>query len=323
MFLSLISSSLDSFPCLHLAVSVLTFIYISFFQRLAVGKSIWPRCVNDRLSAIQCKELIDQDILDYNTDTDRFVRTIIVGKRQENDPLSNSLVLLMDDSDHVMGRDGDGIVYYDFKWAGSGNEATRYQQRKIPPIVAQEVNDEPTIDSIQIEMVPLRILGATTYDAINGSMDPISGGVKTLGSEVDTIEGETKLETALAESATIAQSGKRTIGPFDCSGMTGYSCCLMIKHQVRDSDTKGRAVQCYLDYHETTEKYKALLNARGKKVFIYENHNGVVTKDPKIVGDWPKGISSSNPDFHDWIQDGGGLSTGQMRLIYGPNWNPP
>jgi hypothetical protein len=74
--------------------------------------------------------------------------------------------------------------------------------------------------------------------------------------ETDTIEGEAKLTTALAETATIEQSGQRTIGPFDCSGMTGHSCCLMIKHKVRDSDSKGRAIQCYQDYHQSTEKHK-------------------------------------------------------------------
>ncbi len=83
-----------------------------------------------------------------------------------------------------------------------------------------------------------------------------SGGVQTLGLETDTIEGEAKLTTALAETATIEQSGQRTIGPFDCSGMTGHSCCLMIKHKVRDSDSKGRAIQCYQDYHQSTEKHK-------------------------------------------------------------------
>ena len=276
------------------------------------------------MSAIQCKELIDQEVIEYNTDTDRFVRTIIVGKRKENDPLSNSVVLFMDDSDRVLGRNGDGKVWYDFNWYGSGNEATRYQQRKIPPIIAKEIKAEPTIDSIEVEIVPIRTLGASTYDAINlYSNALISGGVQTLGVETSTAEGEAKLQAALAETATIELSGQRSIGPFDCAGMTGHSCCLMIKHKVRDSDNKGRAIQCYLDYHEQTEKHKALLNARGKKVFIFENHNGKISKEPKIVGGWPQGIADSNPDFHEWIQDGGGLSTGQMRLIHGPDWNPP
>ena len=288
-----------------------------------MGRSVWPRCVNEKLSAIQCKTLIDEDVLNLNTGTDRFIRTIIVGKRYENDPLSNSVVILLDDDNMVKGKNGDGLVYYDFKWNGSGNEATRYQQRKIPEIVANETTWEGSW-TIEWNIVPVRTLGVTTHDAIYGSSTlTISGGVKTTGIEVDTVEGETKLNTALSESATIEQAGKRTIGPFDCSGMTGHSCCLMIKHKVRDSDKKGRAIQCYTDYHEDTEKHKALINSRGKKVFIFENHKGRITKEPKVVGDWPKGIADTEPDFHDWIQDGGGLSDGQMRLIHGEDWQPP
>ena len=89
-----------------------------------MGKSVWPRCVNQRLSAIQCKTLIEEDILNLNTGTDRFIRTIIVGKRYENDPLSNSVVILLDDDNMVKGKNGDGLIYYDFEWDGSGNEAT-------------------------------------------------------------------------------------------------------------------------------------------------------------------------------------------------------
>ncbi len=79
------------------------------------------------MSAIKCKQLIDDDneVLQYNTHTDRFIRTIIVGKRAENDPLSNSVVILLDDNNMVKGKNGDGLVYFDFKWDGSGNEATR------------------------------------------------------------------------------------------------------------------------------------------------------------------------------------------------------
>lgn len=165
-------------------------------------------------------------------------------------------------------------------------------------------------------------LGASTSDAIAGSTAPISGGVETLGLETDTAEGATKLQTALAETATIEPAGERTIGPFDCSGMTGHSCCLMIKHQTPDADSKGRAIQCYQDYHEQTEKAKKLLNARGKKVLIFENHKGRISKEPKVVGNWPKGKAVGNPGFHAWIQEDGGLSDGQMRLIHGPDWQP-
>ena len=209
-------------------------------------------------------------------------------------------------------------------WDSSGAEATNYQQRKVPPIVAEEISPEITYDSVEVNIVPLRILGSTTSDATAGtSTAPITGGIETYGTETNTEEGTVALQEALAETVTIATEGSRTIGPFDCSGMTGHSCCLMIKHKIRDANTDGQAIQCYLDYKDTTVKYKALLNARGKKVFIFENHDGKVSKEPKVVGGWPKGIADSDPDFHNWIQDGGGLSVKQMKLIHGESWEPP
>ena len=72
------------------------------------------------MSAIQCKLLIDQEVLNLNSGYDRFIRTQIVGKRYENDPRSNSVVILLDDDNMVTGKNGDGLIYYDFEWDGSG-----------------------------------------------------------------------------------------------------------------------------------------------------------------------------------------------------------
>ena len=303
----------------------------SLFQRLNVGRSVWPRCVEDKMSAIQCKLLIDQEVLDLNSGYDRFIRTEIATKRNENDPRSNSVVILLDDDNMVKGKNGDGLIYYDFEWDGSGNEATNQQQRDIPAIIANETTSWSRTTSwegsstIERNPVPIRTLGVTTHDAIDhhnahltGPRPLISGGVKTTGLEVDTLEGDTKLTAALSESATIEQAGKRNIGPFDCSGMTGHSCCLMIKHKVRDSDKKGRAIQCKINYHQDTEKRKALFTTRGKKVVIYENHNGRITKEPEVVGDWPEGVTDNEADFNQWIlEDGSELSDGQLGLIQG------
>lgn len=286
---------------------------------LAVAKTRWPECIQGNKSVDQCKTLIDQEVLDLNTENDRFIRTIIVGKRNEDDDLSNAIVVPMGDDDRVIGRDGDGLIYYDFDWNSTGVEATRYQQRKIPPIVAEEVTVDATYDSIIEYIKPVRILGATTDDAINGySTDLIYGGVQIVPTAQNTPSGDIVLATALAEPTLIAEAGTRSLGPFDCTGLTGKNCCLMIKHKVRDSNVNGRAIQCYLDYADGTIKHESHLNARGKKVFIFENHRGRISKEPKVVGDWPTGVSN----FHDWILDAGGLSHGQMKLI-DPNWEPP
>ena len=78
-----------------------------------VAKSKWPECVKRNYDVYQCKSLIDDEIVDMNEDTDKFIRTIVVGKRKKADPLGNSIVIYMDDHDRAMGRDKDGMVYYD------------------------------------------------------------------------------------------------------------------------------------------------------------------------------------------------------------------
>ena len=82
-------------------------------QILAVTKSAWPECINNHLTAIQCKEFIDTEILAFFTERDRFIQTRIVGPRNDDDEWYNAVVIAMDDSDHCVGRDGDGLIYYD------------------------------------------------------------------------------------------------------------------------------------------------------------------------------------------------------------------
>ena len=151
--------------------------------------------------------------------------------------------------------------------------------------------------------------GGTTTD----TTAPIAGGVLTDGTAQSTPEGDAKIETALAEVAatgdTVPEAGSRTIGPFDCSGLTGIDCCALIKLQVRDSDIQGNAIQCTLNYSETSQKKKYWNNLRGKKVHIFENHNGRVSKDPKIVGAWPKSLEGADKlaEFEAWLRDAGSL----------------
>ena len=80
---------------------------------LIVSKSIWPECVNLRMSAGQCKEFIDNEIYNLFTDKDRYIRSLIVTKRTKTDPHYNAVSILMNDGDMVLGRDGNGMVYYD------------------------------------------------------------------------------------------------------------------------------------------------------------------------------------------------------------------
>ena len=64
------------------------------------------------MTAIACKEFIDEEILTIFTEQDKFIRTRIIGKRSTEDEWYNAVTILMDDNDVVLGRDGDGMVYY-------------------------------------------------------------------------------------------------------------------------------------------------------------------------------------------------------------------
>jgi hypothetical protein len=206
--------------------------------------------------------------------------------------------------------------FYSSLWDGSGQLATDEQQSAIPPITAMEptaslyptdgaADPAPTEDPIIILATEIEGVEGATIDAYiaGGSTAPIAGGVLTDNSASNTPEGDAKIEDALSEPVVIEVAGNRTIPPIDCTGLTGTSCCLLVKLKVRDSDATGKAIQCSLDYAEGTEKQKFWLNHRGKKVHIFANHNGIVSKMPKIVGSWPNGIEGD--EFTEWVRQAG------------------
>lgn len=123
--------------------------------------------------------------------------------------------------------------------------------------------------------------------------EPINGGIVLEGSATNTAEGDLKLDAALSEEVVVAEAGPRTLGPYDCTGLTGFSCCLMIKHIVRDSDQSGRSIQCFLEYAEGTAKRTYMDFKTSKKVLIFSNHYGLVKRQPKIVGNWNLAQSNS------------------------------
>lgn len=313
---------------------------------LATTKEVWTECVDQSMSAIECKFFIDDEILRFFTGPDRFIRTRIIGKRANYDDWYNAVVITMDDNDFALGRDSDGWIYYTFQWEGSGTEATTEQQAEIPPITASETSTGATQGSdvdtvyapdavaehpsanpdvtttppppppgqgggihldysnppIVVQPEPILVQGATTDGAIAGTDDnPLNGGVILDGSVASSGEGQGRLAWALNEPPEISAAGSRTIGPFDCRGMTGFDCCLLIKHKVRDADINGRAIQCHLDYEETTCKKKWWLETEeSKKVLIYANHNEMVSEDPVISGSWPQ-CDEKWPDHkRDW-----------------------
>ena len=115
-----------------------------------------------------------------------------------------------------------------------------------------------------------------------------------------TADGTTPTDTDYLASVGIT-AGARSLPAFDCAGLTGFNCCLLIKITVPDSDIYGKAIQCHLNYVEGSAKQGYMGNSRGKKVFINANHNEMVSKIPKVVGAWPKGQN----DIAEWISEAG------------------
>lgn len=409
---------------------------------MEVTKTAWPECVAQRMTARQCKDFIDTTILTEFTGEDQFIRTRIVGERNDGDEWYNAIVIQMDDNDLVFGRDYDGMVHYDFEWAGSGVEASVLAQTEIPPIVATEtqtgaqegmtvttdyqptptddttaggsgtgptapaggaaggsatsptepvgvdwgeapgavggavteapqapvpesptdpaVTEAPitTTDVVPTTEVPIDVsttgatspvidpldfggasptggvaggtltdptpgvgdsslftdtLGGVDYTgaplvledepvlAVGGTVDeallclqgdltvecnPINGGVVLDGSATNTAEGDAMLEEVLSTPSGIADAGVRIIPAFNCTGLTGFACCLSIKHQVRDADESGRAIQCFLEYSEGTAKKEYYNVHTSRKIQIYANGNGYTKWDPKLIGNW-------------------------------------
>lgn len=63
----------------------------------------------------QCKSFIEDEIMTspYFSDADRWIWVKIVNSRTEEDEWYNTVVITMDDNDLTVGRDHDGMVYYD------------------------------------------------------------------------------------------------------------------------------------------------------------------------------------------------------------------
>ena len=148
------------------------------------------------------------------------------------------------------------------------------------------------------------VRGCTINQFIAGTHTaPLAGGVLCDGTAMNTPEGDAKIQAELEKGVTVESAGERYLEPIDCTGLTGESCCLLVKLKVRDHDLNGNAIQCSLDYISESAKKQYWLNHRGKKIHIFANHNNMVSKVPKVVGDWPKGITGA--DFEEWLREAG------------------
>ncbi|KAL7461583.1 hypothetical protein ACHAXS_002000, partial [Conticribra weissflogii] len=79
-------------------------------RALVINKYEWPECVHQQMTALECKEMIDREILLLNTGIHTTIRSVIIPKRGEDQEWYNAVVIPLFDSDKVAGRNGDGLV---------------------------------------------------------------------------------------------------------------------------------------------------------------------------------------------------------------------
>jgi hypothetical protein len=82
----------------------------------------------------------------------------------------------------------------------------------------------------------------------------IAGGIYDMAYQDDPVD-KLRLDDKLSTAPVVnSDPNARNIGPWDCSGLTGVSCCAMIKHDVRDSDKQGSAIQCWVEEDDPDEE---------------------------------------------------------------------
>jgi len=85
---------------------------------LAILKTKWPECLEQNLTSLECKELIDYEIKNTTLFTgaqDKSISTVILRTRNMEDENFNWIVIRTNsNSGRTIGVWGDGWVYYDF-----------------------------------------------------------------------------------------------------------------------------------------------------------------------------------------------------------------
>ena len=88
-------------------------LWLSHLQLLAVTKKSWSECRLQKMSAADCKNFIDLEIFNLFTDRDKYIRSVIIGKRRKTDPYYNAVTIYINDEDMTEGLVGDGVVTYE------------------------------------------------------------------------------------------------------------------------------------------------------------------------------------------------------------------
>lgn len=87
-------------------------------QILEMLKDRWPKCSEEKMTGLQCKTMIDNEIhhglhedgRELFTGQDKLIRVILRRKRRKTDPNYNVVSIVMNDDNIVEGASGDGSV---------------------------------------------------------------------------------------------------------------------------------------------------------------------------------------------------------------------
>lgn len=182
--------------------------------------------------------------------------------------------------DDYTGQNDDNIDLF----SGFTYEAPPVESVSDETFEPVSVESNATVDDV-IEVLDTSTSPEETADAIN-NMDPINGGVVLDGSAQNA--DDTQLIEALETEPVIPPEGtiRDPTAPINCTGLTGFYCCVKIKHLWRESNTDGSAIQCWLEYREGTGKSDYMNGIQGRHVKVVRNANGYVTQLPRTLGNW-------------------------------------
>ena len=160
-------------------------------------------------------------------------------------------------------------------WNSTGEEATVEQQKDIPSVNGQIVDGV----NVNASTIDEYIVGNPTGGYIAG------GWYKPYYFNMPW--AQPRLDSYLSTEKTIETTqGLRSLGPWNCAGLTGVSCCAIIKHDVRDSDTRGKGIQCWVDeFKPNGPLTRKTCEDDITKVCVYEKYDGKVLRVPILAYD--------------------------------------
>jgi hypothetical protein len=241
---------------------------MSFNERLLqLVKTLWPECIDK--DAFWCKNLIDSELAQLTFDRAEEIYSVIVYRRKNDSPTNNAFVIPVDDNDLVIGRDGDGLLHYDWEWCGRGSKLTTTAEIEASSKLIKPSKWTKMIEkNPNVECVDGVVVHQKSVNAFGGDFNP---------NACSTLEGYTKYQELLSETVPMPPAGCRKLDAIDASGMSGMDACELVKHLVPDANVDGKQIECWIQYAPGTVKLQETKTET--KVVIFAK-----VEDNKVIG---------------------------------------